>query len=637
MIENKLLKKINILQIISIILLSSIIGKLSYSQIILHNKIEELAENMWNRSFPLEASRGNIIDIKNNIIVTNLPTLSIIIIPYQVKDKESTSKKLAKLLNANEKYIYDKINQRTSMVKLNKEGRKISDELALSIEKEKLEGVYIVQDSLRYYPYNTLLSQSLGFVGIDNQGLAGLENYYDNVLKGQNGSMDILVDAKGGIFGNYLKEINSPIQGMTLRLTINLEIQKTLERELYNNYLMYNPDSIYGICMNPNNGEIIAISSFPTFDPNKYQEYNQEIYNRNLPIFKSYEPGSTFKVFSFAAGLDTNSFDMFNDTYYDKGYEIVSGQRIKSWKKGGHGLQTYLEVLQNSSNPGFVSIARKLGKDNLFNYINNFGFNKKTNVDLPGETKGLFFKYENFNELEQATSSFGQGISVSMIQMATAFSSIINGGILYEPYIVKDIINTKNDEIIVTRNPKIVSQVINKKTSELMKIALESVVAKGSGGSAFINQYRVGGKTGTSQIVGPNGAYLDNEYILSFIGAIPMNNPQLVTYICIEKPKNCIQYGGTIAAPIVKNVFLDAINILNIEKQENQIEKVKSYYDMNTIKVPNYIGKTKKEINKYNFNIIFKGEGEIVIDQLPKPDELVLDNSTIMLMLGDKK
>ena len=637
MIENKLLKKINILQIISIILLSSIIGKLSYSQIILHNKIEELAENMWNRSFPLEASRGNIIDINNNLIVTNLPTLSIIIIPYQVKDKESTSKKLAKLLNANEKYIYDKINQRTSMVKLNKEGRKISDELALSIEKEKLEGVYIVQDSLRYYPYNTLLSQSLGFVGIDNQGLAGLENYYDNVLKGQNGSMDILVDAKGGIFGNYLKEINSPIQGMTLRLTINLEIQKTLERELYNNYLMYNPDSIYGICMNPNNGEIIAISSFPTFDPNKYQEYNQEIYNRNLPIFKSYEPGSTFKVFSFAAGLDTNSFDMFNDTYYDKGYEIVSGQRIKSWKKGGHGLQTYLEVLQNSSNPGFVSIARKLGKDNLFNYINNFGFNKKTNVDLPGETKGLFFKYDNFNELEQATSSFGQGISVSMIQMATAFSSIINGGILYEPYIVKDIINTKNDEIIVTRNPKIVSQVINKKTSELMKIALESVVAKGSGGRAFINQYRVGGKTGTSQIVGPNGAYLDNEYILSFIGAIPMNNPQLVTYICIEKPKNCIQYGGTIAAPIVKNVFLDAINILNIEKQENQIEKVKSYYDMNTIKVPNYIGKTKKEINKYNFNIIFKGEGEIVIDQLPKPDELVLDNSTIMLMLGDKK
>ena len=637
MIENKLLKKINILQIISIILLSSIIGKLSYSQIILHNKIEELAENMWNRSFPLEASRGNIIDINNNIIVTNLPTLSIIIIPYQVKDKEYTSKKLAKLLNANEKYIYDKINQRTSMVKLNKEGRKISDELALSIEKEKLEGVYIVQDSLRYYPYNTLLSQSLGFVGIDNQGLAGLENYYDSVLKGQNGSMDILVDAKGGIFGNYLKEINSPIQGMTLRLTINLEIQKTLERELYNNYLMYNPDSIYGICMNPNNGEIIAISSFPTFDPNKYQEYNQEIYNRNLPIFKSYEPGSTFKVFSFAAGLDTNSFDMFNDTYYDKGYEIVSGQRIKSWKKGGHGLQTYLEVLQNSSNPGFVSIARKLGKDNLFNYINNFGFNKKTNVDLPGETKGLFFKYENFNELEQATSSFGQGISVSMIQMATAFSSIINGGILYEPYIVKDIINTKNDEIIVTRNPKIVSQVINKKTSELMKIALESVVAKGSGGRAFINQYRVGGKTGTSQIVGPNGAYLDNEYILSFIGAIPMNNPQLVTYICIEKPKNCIQYGGTIAAPIVKNVFLDAINILNIEKQENQIEKVKSYYDMNTIKVPNYIGKTKKEINKYNFNIIFKGEGEIVIDQLPKPDELVLDNSTIMLMLGDKK
>ena len=636
MIENKLIKKINLLQIISIILLSLIIGKLSYSQIILHNKIENLAENMWNRSFPLEASRGNIIDKNNNIIVTNLPTLSIIIIPYQVKDKELTSKTLARLLNANEKEMFNKINKKTSMVKLNKEGRKISDELALKIEKENLDGVYIVQDSLRYYPYNTLLSQSLGFVGIDNQGLAGIENYYDSVLKGQNGSLDILVDAKGGLFGNYLNEINAPSQGLTIRLTINLELQKVLERELYNNYLLYNPESIYGICMDPNNGEVLAISSYPTFNPNKYQEYNQEIYNRNLPIWKSYEPGSTFKVFSFAAGLDKNLFNMYNDTYYDKGYEIVGGQRIKSWKKGGHGLQTYLEVLQNSSNPGFVSIARKLGKDNLFNYINNFGFNKKTNIDLPGETKGLFFKYENFNELEQATSSFGQGISVSMIQVATAFSSVINGGNLYEPYIVKDIINPKTNEILVTKEPKIKNITLKKDTSELMKIALESVVAKGSGGRAFINNYRVGGKTGTSQIVGENGAYLDNEYILSFIGAIPMNDPKLVTYICVEKPKNCIQYGGTIAAPIVKNVFLDAINILNIEKQENQIEKVKSYYDSNLTLVPSFIGLEKKKINKGSFNIIYYGEGKYIIDQLPKPNELVENNSTIMLMLGDK-
>ena len=434
MLENKIIKKIIKLQIISILLLGIIVIKLSYSQIILHNKIENLAKNMWNRSFPLEASRGNIIDINNNIIVTNLPTLSIIIIPFQVENKIETSRILANILKDNEDDIYNQINKKTSMVRLNKNGRKISDKVALEIEKQNLKGVYIVQDTLRYYPYDTLLSQSLGFVGIDNQGLGGLEKTYDTVLKGQNGSMEVIVDAKGGLFGNYLKEINSPIQGMSIRLTINLDLQKTLERELYNNYLIYNPESIYGISMNPNTGEILAISSYPTFNPNNYQEYSQEIYNRNLPIWKSYEPGSTFKVFSFAAGLDQNLFDMFNDTYYDKGFEIVSGQRIKSWKKGGHGLQTYLEVLQNSSNPGFVSIARKLGKDNLYNYINNFGFNKKTNIDLPGETKGLFFKYENYNELEQATSSFGQGISVSMIQMITAFSSIINGGKLYAKF-----------------------------------------------------------------------------------------------------------------------------------------------------------------------------------------------------------
>ena len=481
MIENKLIKKIFKLQIISLLLLGLIIGKLSYSQIILHEEIEELAENMWNRSFPLEANRGNIIDCNDNIIVTNLPTLSVIVIPYQIKNKEITAQKLATYLNASKEKIYNKINKKTSMVRLSPEGRKISDDIALNIEKENMDGVYIVQDNKRYYPYNTLLSQSLGFVGIDNQGLAGIENYYDNILKGQNGSMNIISDAKGGLFGNYLKEIKSPIQGMTLQLTINIDLQKVLERELYNSYLTYNPDSIYGICMDPNSGEILAMSSYPTFNPNNYQEYDQSIYNRNLPIWKSYEPGSTFKVFSFAAGLDQNKFDMYKDVYYDKGYEIVGGQRIKSWKKGGHGLQTYLEVLQNSSNPGFVSIARKLGKDNLYNYVKNFGFNAKTNIDLPGETKGIFFKYDVFNELEQATSSFGQGISVSMIQMASAFSSVINGGILYEPYIVKGIVNSKTNEILVNKTPKVVRNTIKKETSNQMRIALESVVAKGLG------------------------------------------------------------------------------------------------------------------------------------------------------------
>ena len=635
MLENRLVKKVLKLQIISLILLGLIITKLSYSQIILHEEIEELAENMWNRSFPLEASRGNIIDRNGKVIATNLPTLSIITIPYQIKDKKETSKVLAKHLKVKEEIIYNKINKRTSMVRLSPEGRKISDELALDIEKENLRGVYIVQDNLRYYPYNTLLSQSLGFVGIDNQGLAGLENYYEEVLKGQNGSMDIISDAKGGLFGNYLKEVNSPVQGMTLELTINLELQKALERELYNNYLTYHPDSIYGISMDPNNGEILAIASYPTFDPNKYQEYNQEIYNRNLPIWKSYEPGSTFKVFSFAAGLDQKKFDMYKDVYYDKGYEYVGGQRIKSWKKGGHGLQTYLEVLQNSSNPGFVSIARKLGKDNIYNYVKNFGFSKKTNVDLPGETSGIFFKYENFNELEQATSSFGQGVSVSMIQMASAFSSVINGGNLYEPHIVKGIVNSKTNEKLVNREPVLVRNTIKKETSDLMRIALESVVAKGSGGRAFIDNYRVGGKTGTSQIVGPDGTYLDGEYILSFIGAFPMNDPKIVTYICVERPRNCIQYGGTIAAPIVKNVFMDAIDILNINKQSNQIEKVKSYYDEEMVLVPNYIGLNKKDIKKQYFNIIYYGNGNKVIDQLPKANEKVKPDSTILIMLGD--
>ena len=303
---------------------------------------------------------------------------------------------------------------------------------------------------------------------------------------------------------------------------------------------------IASVLMNPNNGEILAISSFPSFDLNNYSNYDQEVYNRNLPVWKSYEPGSTFKVFSFAAGIEENKFDMFKDTYYDNGSEYVDGFKIKSWKKGGHGLQTFLEVLENSSNPGFVEISRRLGNETLYNYVKKFGFSKKTGVDLLGESSGIFFNYDNYNNLENATTSFGQGISVTQIQMIRAFCSVINGGFLYKPKITKSVLLPNSNEIIYNFPTIVESEnIISKKTSELMRYALESVVAKGSGRKAYMEGYRVGGKTGTAQIA-ENGVYLQGQYILSFIGAMPMNNPEIAIYVCMEKPHSLIQYGGTI-------------------------------------------------------------------------------------------
>lgn len=410
-IKTAMSKKIFSLEIIFSIIIAIIGIRLGYIQILKNNVLLGGASDSWQRSFPLMASRGYIYDRTGVKLAINVPTMSVAVIPYQVEEKAKTSNILAPVLGEEAKEIYEQINKKVSIVRLKGKGRQINDETALKINNLRLKGVYLLRDSTRYYPYETLLAHTLGFVGSDNQGLAGIEAYYNQYLQGNNGYLNYYMDAKGGLFSNLESNLISPASGMSLNLTIDYNIQSIMERELYNSYLKYSPESVIGIAMNPKNGEILAIVNYPTYNPNKYKNYDGDIYNRNLAIWKSYEPGSTFKVFSFAAALEEKVIDMYKDTYYDTGSVYVEGQRIKSWKKGGHGLQTYLEVLQNSSNPGFVSIAQKLGKDNLYNYITNFGFGSKTGIDIWGESAGIMFKYDKYNLLEQATSAFGHGIS----------------------------------------------------------------------------------------------------------------------------------------------------------------------------------------------------------------------------------
>ncbi len=497
MIYYTLKKKIHVLRVMTVLLISCVIAKLAHAQFIQYKAIDLKATDLWERSFPLEAARGNIYDAKMEVLASNLPTMSIVVIPFQIKNKPEVAKHLANILNADEAKILEKISKKASIVRLSPEGRQINENQALKINQLKMTGVYIVQDSKRYYPYNELLAPSLGFVGIDNQGLAGIEGKYDAYLKGKNGSLNYKMDAKGGLMNGFISRMESPASGLSLQLTIDLQIQEIIERELTNAYAKYSPDAIWAIAMNPNTGEILAISNRPTYNPNQYQTASQEVYNRNLPIWMNYEPGSTFKSFTFAAGLEENKFDMFKDTYYDTGSVVVEGRTIKSWKKGGHGLQTFLEVLENSSNPGFVEISRRLGAETLYHYVKKFGFSKKTGVDLVGESSGIFFDYDQYGELENATTAFGQGISTTAIQLVRAFSALINGGRLYVPKISKSLILTSTKEVLFDF-PIIVEdeQVISRKTSESMRYALESVVSKGSGRKAYIEGYRVGGKTG---------------------------------------------------------------------------------------------------------------------------------------------
>ena len=634
MIFYNLRKKVNILRIFSMFMIVCVILKLGYSQFFQHKKISLKATELWERSFPLEASRGNIYDTKMNILASNLPTMSVVVIPFQIKDKIICAKSLSSILNSSYDTIFNKISKKASIVRLSPEGRQINEKQALEIQNLKLDGVYIVQDSKRYYPYNELLAPTLGFVGIDNQGLAGIESYYDNYLKGKNGSLNYQMDAKGGLMNGLISRIESPVSGLSLQLTINLEIQEIIERELSNAYAKYSPDAIWAIAMDPNNGEILALSNRPTYDPNNYQDVSQEVYNRNLPIWMNYEPGSTFKCFSFAAGLEENKFDMFKDTYYDKGSVVVEGRVIKSWKKGGHGLQTFLEVLENSSNPGFVEISRRLGAEKLYNYVKKFGFSKKTGVDLVGESSGIFFNYDTYGELENATTAFGQGISTTSIQLVRAFCSLINGGILYVPKISKSLLLSSTKEILFDFPTVIENEnVISKDTSSLMRYALESVVSKGSGRKAYIEGYKVGGKTGTAQKA-VNGIYLENEYILSFLAGAPMDNPKIVVYVAMDNPKSTIQYGGTIIGPIIKNILEDSLVSLNVKKSYDGIDFEYTWMDTKTYEVENYIGLSKDKLKSKYFKFQIVGDGTKVIDQLPKVGNKLEEGKTIVVFMG---
>ncbi|MGX8834867.1 penicillin-binding transpeptidase domain-containing protein [Amedibacillus sp. YH-ame6] len=617
MIRGKVKSRIHIIFLCAMMIFACILGKLGYEQIFHHTDIMEKALNLWERDFTVAGLRGSILDKNGTVLAHDIPSTSVMVVPAQITDASGTSKQLAKILEADEKKIYETISKKVSTQKIQPEGRLISNEKANALEALDLPGVYLVQDSLRNYPNNNYLAQVLGFTGIDNQGLAGLELQYNDILTAQSGALNIPFDAKGHNVELYNESYEAPGRGMDVVLTIDALIQDIVEREMNNLVKRYKPKSCLALAMNPKTGEILAMVSKPDYNPNKYQEYSSDIYNRNLPIWMSYEPGSTFKSVTFASALELNLFDMFKDTYYDKGYEMVGGARIKSWKAGGHGQQTFLQVLENSSNPGFVEISRRLGLDNEYEYVKKFGFGEKTGIDLPGESKGIMFKKSAMGEVEQATVAFGQGLSVTPIQLVTAFSAIVNGGTLYEPYITKSINDPITHDPILEYKPTIKRKVISEDTSKKMRYALESVVANGGGKQAYLEGYKIGGKTGTAQKA-ENGVYSSSSYILSFLSAAPIDDPEIVLYIAADSPQNNIQYGGTVIAPIAKACYEDILPYLGVKKVDDQIPKKLVWPETENIKVADFVGKKKKDVVQEGIRFSFIGEGDTVLEQMPE-------------------
>ncbi len=628
-------KRIKIVLLIILFIFIIIIAKVFYIEVIDYKKLNSLASGLWSRNLPIEADRGNIYTVDGEAIASNLTTTSLVFIPNQIKNKDLVAEKISEILDVPKSKIEEHLYKKSMMERVHPEGRRLSYEIADKIENLHFDGVYLLKESKRYYPHNEMLSHVLGYVGIDNQGLSGLELEYNDILTGEYGSIQYFSDAKGNNLERNSVYVE-PEDGLDIYLTVNYGIQSSIERELDNVVLRYNPDGAWAIAMDPNTGEILGMSSRPNFNPNNYKNYDTETINRNMAIWASYEPGSTFKILTLSAAVNEGKVDLLKDTFYDGGSVNVDGARIKCWKHGGHGSQTFLEVVQNSCNPGFVELGNRLGKETLFDYINKFGYGKKTGIDLNGEATGILFSLDKVGPVELATTAFGQGVSVTALQQVVAVSAAINGGTLYKPYIVKRVAYHENGQIIKEVKPTIVrDNIVTKDTSEKVRMTLESVVSLGTGRNAYIDGYRVGGKTGTAQKVN-NGIYMQGNYIVSFIGFLPANDPKIVVYLAIDNPKGVTQYGGTVSAPIVKNIMEDAITSLNIEKQDGGTEKKYQWYDKKYYTVPNVVGKSKKEATSMlkSFSVEYSGSGDVVVNQSPDSDSRIAEGEKVRLYLG---
>jgi len=628
-------KRIKIILLLFGFILLMVIFKVFYVQVFDYKKLSNLASDLWSRNLPIEASRGKILDRNGIVLADNVTTTSLVLVPNQIKNKREVTKELAKILNVSYNEMKKHVFKNTSIERVHPLGRRLSYEVADKIEALKFDGVYLLKEAKRYYPYKTLLAHVLGYVGIDNQGLSGLELQYDKYLTGEAGAIKYFSDAKGNkltLSDVYVK----PQDGMDLQLTIDINIQKSVERELDNVVNMMNPDMALAVVMNPKTGEVLAMSSRPTFDPNNYKNYSSEVLSRNLPIWASYEPGSTQKIITTAASIEEKVIDIYNEHFFDSGGVTVDGARIRCWKAGGHGDQTFLQVLQNSCNPGFVLMGERLGKEKLFSYLDLFGFGQKTGIDLNGEGKGIIFPLSRVGNVELATTAFGQGISVTPIQQITAISAVLNGGNLLKPYVLASVLEPETGNVMYQNKKTVVRKTISKETSKTMRYALETVVALGGGKAAYIDGYRIGGKTGTAQKV-KDGAYLVNNYIMSFVGIVPSNDPEAVLYIAIDNPKNTALLSSYTTTPIARRILLDIIDALDIKKQEGGVEKDWQWDDKVYYEVPNVIGKDKKEAKEIleHFKVEYSKTGSKVISQSPKAGERLEDGGTITLLLGN--
>lgn len=566
-------KKILVVFLAAFILILYLIGRLVYLMVFDAEYYQQKAEDLHERERDIKAARGEIIDRNGTVLATNRTVCTISVIHSQIENPEKVIEKLSEFLEMDADQVRKKVEKISSIERIQSNVDKRTGD---KIRNLGLAGVKVDEDFKRYYPHNELASKVLGFTGGDNQGIVGLEVKYEKYLKGINGKILTTTDARGIELDGVAEDRLEPEAGNTLRISLDYTMQKYALQMAEKVRTEKQADKVGIILMNPQNGEIYAMVNVPEFDLNQPFMLNNEETGENLTdeqrqdalnqmwrngcINDTYEPGSTFKIITASAGLEEGAVHL-TDQFSCPGYKVVEDRRIRCHKVGGHGAENFVQGIQNSCNPVFIEVGLRIGVDRFFDYFRQFGLMDLTGVDIPGEAGTIMHKKENVGQVELATISFGQSFQITPIQLATTVSALVNGGRRVTPHFGMEVLSAEGKKVKTFRyNAK--KHIVSEKTSQTMRELLESVVAEGSGKNAYVEGYRIGGKTATSQTL-PRSA---NKYISSFVGFAPADDPQILGMCVIYNPQG-VYYGGTIAAPVIGKIFENILPYLGIEKQ----------------------------------------------------------------------
>ncbi|MBR5429869.1 MAG: PASTA domain-containing protein [Firmicutes bacterium] len=616
----------------------AVIIKLFVLQFIQGEELQRRAELMRTRDLTVSAARGTIYDCNGTKLALSITAESVGVYTKVIRESEDpnataadVASSLSGLLNVNYQDVLNKVKSDTSFVWIQ---RKVDFELAEQIRELELPGVALVEETERYYPLGTLAAHVLGFAGVDNQGLEGMEASLDEELSGTDGSITGMYDANETAIPQADYEYVPPHNGCDIYSTIDENIQYFCERELTKLMTSETPPKRAGIIvMDPHTGAIKAMAASDPFDPNKWEDYDSKAY-RNWLISDSYEPGSVFKIITAATALEENTVNL-NSTFDDPGYITVADATIHCWG-AAHGLQTLGEAVSNSCNPAFVEIGQTIEYKQsglLYKYIDAFGFGKTTNVDLPGEAVGILQAEDNRGPVELATSAIGQGIGVTPIQMITAVCAVANGGDLLKPQIVSKIVD--DGETIYELKPEVVRKVISEQTAATLRQLLVGVVLEGSGSKAAIEGYTIAGKTGTAQKA-ENGVYKEGAYVASFCGMVPADDPRLVCLVVIDEPSGNY-YGSQVAAPVFQSVVSDSLRYLGVEPDAAELSGDDDN-SWNEVQVPNVVNldpeSAAMQLQAAGLNLVWEGEGPLVVSQMPYGLSYAYKGDTVTLELG---